>query len=68
MIMENVHCTICGQKLTDASGNWFIHARDCGISHRPDVKFRCCSWCVEGVREAIETLSEERTEERKKWQ
>ena len=50
------HCTICGQEITDASGHWVIAFHDKGIFHNPIERIWCCSYCKDGIGEAIRKL------------
>lgn len=54
------HCSLCGQKLTDASGHWVIGFTDRGINKHPPHKLNICSSCHEELINRINVLSKER--------
>lgn len=66
--MNRGRCNICGQLITDASGCWMLFARDHGINHMPEERLQVCGWCKSGIDDALKELSQQRREERKKWE
>lgn len=57
--MNKGKCSICGQRLTDASGSWRLSLYDFGINKELPMRMMICSWCKNEIDEWLQKFSEE---------
>lgn len=62
--MNKGRCSICGQRLTDASGSWDIIFHYTGCMGQLSEKWRSCSACLEIIKGYMSELSDVRTAKR----
>lgn len=51
--MHRGNCGICGQKLTDASGEWTVLATPHCINEWRKERLKCCSYCKSKIDDFI---------------
>lgn len=53
-------CEICGQELTDASGNRLAVLIDHGINKSPQMRIKMCAYCSSRIMDYIYKIAGER--------